>query len=35
MPLYWMIGNTLSVKGVKVDFHPNAPGYRVYLWDRE
>jgi peptide/nickel transport system substrate-binding protein len=35
MPLYWMIGNSLMVKGIKADVHPNATGYRVYLWDRE
>jgi peptide/nickel transport system substrate-binding protein len=35
MPLYWMVSSTLMVKGVKADVHPNAAGYRVYLWDRE
>lgn len=35
MPLYWMIGNSLSTKGVKADIHPNGAGFRVYLWDRE
>ncbi len=35
MPLYWMVSSTLMAKGVKADVHPNAAGYRVYLWDRE
>jgi ABC-type transport system substrate-binding protein len=35
MPLYWMIGNSVMVKGIKADVHPNATGFRVYLWDRE
>ena len=35
MPLYWMIANTISTRAVKADIHPNAPAFRVYLWDRE
>jgi peptide/nickel transport system substrate-binding protein len=35
MPLYWMIGNAIQVKGVKADIHPNAGGFRVYLWSKE
>jgi peptide/nickel transport system substrate-binding protein len=35
MPLYWMVSSTLMTKGVKADVHPNAAGYRTYLWDRD
>lgn len=35
MPLYWEPGSMMVVKGVKVDIHPNAAGFKTHLWDRE